>query len=98
MRAGLYLAAAMIAGALVANLLLADPGYVGLRFAGYLIEMSFPTLLLLLVAAYFVGRLLMRAIRARSLLAAARLERRQERARTSLARTVIELSRGDWAQ
>lgn len=98
MKAGLYLAAAMIAGALIANLLLTDPGYVGVRFGGYLVEMSFPTLLLVLVAAYFVGRLLMRAVRARSLLAAARLERRQERARRSLSRTVIELSRGDWAQ
>ena len=98
MKAGIYLAAAMIAGALVANLLLADPGYAGLRFGGYLIEMSVPTLILVLVAGYFVGRLLTRAFRARSLLAAARLERREERARRSLARTVIELSRGDWAQ
>jgi HemY protein len=98
MRAGLYLALAMIAGAVLANLLLADPGYVGLRFAGYLIEMSIPTLLLLGLAGYFLSRLLMRAVRARSLLAAARLERRQDRARRSLTRGITELSRGDWAQ
>jgi HemY protein len=98
MRAGLYIAGAMIAGALVANMLLADPGYVGIRFGGYLIEMSVPTLVLVLVAAYALTRFIVRANQARSAMAKARLERRHERARRSLARGLLQLSRGEWAQ
>ena len=67
MKGGLYIAAAPILGALLANLLLADPGYVALRFAGRLVEMSAVTFLLLLVAAYFAVRLVARAISARQL-------------------------------
>ena len=52
MRSGLYIAAAMIVAALTANLLLADPGYVALRFAGRLIEMSAVTFVLVLLLAY----------------------------------------------
>lgn len=98
MRGALYLALAMIAGAVLANVLLADPGYVGVRFAGYLIEMSVPTLVLSGVAIYFLLRLLLRAVRARSLVQVARRERKEERARRSLARGIVELSRGDWSQ
>ena len=64
MRGGLYVAAAAVLGALLANLLLADSGYVALRFAGRLVEMSAVTFLLLLVAAYFVVRVVSRAISA----------------------------------
>ena len=49
MKGGLYIAVAAVLGALLANLLLADSGYVALRFAGRLIEMSAVTFLLLLI-------------------------------------------------
>jgi HemY protein len=93
---GLYIAAALLAGALLANLLLADPGYVALRFAGRLVEMSVVTFALLLIAAYFAIRLIVRAVNARRLWKQAQDERRHERARRSLARGVLELSEGDW--
>ena len=54
MRGGLYIAAAAILGALLANLLLADPGYVAIRFAGRLVEMSAVTFLLLKIIGFLV--------------------------------------------
>jgi len=96
MRSGLIIAAAMIVAGLVANMLLGDPGYVALRFAGRLIEMSAITFAVLLVAAYFGVRLLLRAITARRSWKAAQEARRHERARRSLAQGLLELSEGNW--
>jgi HemY protein len=96
MRGGLYIAAAAILGALLANLLLNDPGYVALRFAGRLVEMSAVTFLLLLVAAYFAVRLIARAISARQLWRRNQEQRRLERARRSLGQGLLELSEGEY--
>ena len=96
MKAGVYVAIALLAGALVGNLLLADPGYVALRFAGRLVEMSAITFALALLAIYFLVRLLARAINARRLWKAAQRERRAERARRSLSTGLLELAEGDW--
>src|SRR5688572_14368698 len=96
MRSGLIIAAAMIGAALVGNILLGDPGYVALRFAGRLIEMSAITFAVLLVAAYFGVRLLIRLIIARRLWKTAQEARRHERARRSLAQGLLELSEGTW--
>lgn len=98
MKAGLYVAAAMIAGALLANILMADTGYVAVRFAGRLIEMSVPTLVLVLAGAYYLARLVVRASQARAALANVRLERRHERARRSLSRAIVQMARGEWEQ
>lgn len=97
MRRALIIAAALLGGALLANLLLSDPGYVALRFAGRLVEMSAVTFALLLVAAYFVIRLVLRTIKARSSWRRTQEERRRTRARESLARGLLELSEGEWA-
>lgn len=96
MKRGLYLAAALMGGALLANVLLADPGYVALRFAGNLVEMSAVTFLVLVLAAYFGVRLIARLINARRLWQQAQQERRFARARDSLARGLLELSEGEW--
>src|SRR5687767_12267881 len=96
MRSGLIIAAAMIVAGLIGNILLGDPGYVALRFAGRLIEMSAITFVILLVAAYFGVRLIIRLIMARKLWKAAQEERRHERARRSLAQGLLELAEGDW--
>ncbi|MFL6620124.1 MAG: heme biosynthesis HemY N-terminal domain-containing protein [Povalibacter sp.] len=97
MKAGLYIAVALIAGALLAQLLLADPGYVALRFAGYFIEMSAITFVLSLFALYLLIRLASKALKARRLWREAQIQRRQERARRSLARGLLEMSEGNWA-
>ncbi|HEY4367986.1 MAG TPA: heme biosynthesis HemY N-terminal domain-containing protein [Steroidobacteraceae bacterium] len=96
MKGALYIAIALVAGALLAHFVLADPGYVAIRFAGYLIELSAVTFALLLVGAYALVRLIARALNARRLWREGQLQRRQDRARRSLARGVLELSAGEW--
>jgi HemY protein len=96
MKKGLYLAAALLIGAAIATVLMRDTGYVALRFAGYLVEMSAVTFVLMLIAAYAVVRLLSRVIRARKLWKEQQLARRQERARRSLSLAILELAEGDW--
>jgi HemY protein len=96
MKGGLYIAVAAVLGALLANLLLADPGYVALRFAGRVIEMSADTFLLLLIVGYFVVRLGTRAISARQLWRRNQEQRRLERARRSLGQGLLELSAGEY--
>ncbi|MET0534423.1 MAG: heme biosynthesis HemY N-terminal domain-containing protein [Steroidobacter sp.] len=96
MRSGLLIAAAMIVAALIANIVMGDPGYVALRFAGRLIEMSAITFVVLSVAAYFGVRLVIRLITARRSWKAAQEARRHERARRSLAQGLLELAEGNW--
>lgn len=97
MKAGLYIALALLAGALLAHFLLADPGYVALRFGDTLIEMSGVTFVLALIAMYFLIRLFIKLIHARRLWRETQQERRFEKARRSLARGVMEMSEGEWA-
>jgi HemY protein len=96
MRNGLYIAAALLGGALAAHLLLTDAGYVALRFAGYLVEMSAVTFGLLLLAGYFLVRVLLRIVYARRLWRQAQTKRRDERARRSLARGLLDMAEGQW--
>lgn len=97
MRSGLYIAAALLAGALLAQFLLADAGYVAVRFAGYLFEMSAVTFVLVLIASGLLVRLLVRVFNARRLWRQAQAQRRQDRARKSLARGLLEMSEGEWS-
>lgn len=96
MKSGLYIAAAMIVAGLLANIVLGDPGYVALRFAGRLIEMSAVTFVLVLAATYFAVRILIRIFTARRSWKASQEARRQERARRSFAQGILELSEGNW--
>ena len=96
MKGGLYFAAALVLGALLANVLLADPGYVALRFAGRLVEMSAVTFAGLLVGLYLLVRLIVRVINARKAWQRTQEERRHERARRSLAKGLLELAEGEW--
>src|SRR5262245_43958614 len=96
MKGGLYIAAALLGGALLAHLLLTDAGYVALRFAGYLIEMSAVTFALLLLALYFIVRVLLKAFYARRLWRETQMQRRHKRARSSLARGILEMAEGEW--
>jgi len=97
MKTGLYIAAALLVGALLAHFLLADPGYVALRFGHTLIEMSAVTFALALIGAYFVVRLLMKLLYARRLWRETQQERRYQKGRRGLARGIMEMSEGDWA-
>lgn len=97
MRMGVYLALALLGGALLAHFLIADPGYVALRFGDTLIEMSGVAFLLTLLAAYFALWLAIKLVRARRLWRESQQERRFQKARRSLARGLLEMSEGEWA-
>jgi HemY protein len=96
-KAGIYIAIALLVGAALAHFLSADPGYVAMRFGETLVEMSAVSFVLLLVATYVAIRLIARLVKARRLWREAQQERRFERARKSLARGVLEMSAGEWA-
>jgi HemY protein len=96
MKKGLYLAAALLIGAILASILMRDTGYVALRFAGYLVEMSAVTFALVVIGAYALIRLLVRTLNARRLWKEQQRARRWERARRSMAQGTLELAEGAW--
>ncbi len=96
MRNALYVAAALIVGAVLADILLADPGHVAVSLGGWLLEMSVPVFALSLLALYFVARMAIRLFHAPRLHKERQFARRRERARRSLFQGLLELSQGDW--
>ncbi len=96
MKRAWYAAAALLIGALLAEVLLPDPGHVSISLRGVIVDMSVPVFTLLLVASYAAIRLAIRLVQARKLLQEAQLGRRRDRARRSLAQGLLELSQGEW--
>jgi len=96
MRKGIYVSLALLAGALLAQLLLVDPGYVVVAIRGYVVEMSLPAFVLLLAATLLALRLLVGLVRARARIGAALAERRRQKARRSLTEGLLELAAGNW--
>ncbi|MFO1407602.1 MAG: heme biosynthesis HemY N-terminal domain-containing protein [Steroidobacteraceae bacterium] len=96
MRGAVIVALALVGGALVAQWLLADPGYVAIRGGHTLAEMTLPVFVLLLAATYFAARALGGAVGARRRLAEARAERRRRRARLDTERGLLHLAAGNW--
>lgn len=92
----MIVALALVGGALLAHLLLTDPGYVAIRLGQSLFETTLPVLLLLLAAAYFALRGVLGAFTARERLAQLRLERRRRRARDDTQRGLLDLAAGQW--
>lgn len=96
MKAAMIVALALVGGALLAHLLLADPGYVAIRLGQSLFETTLPVLLVLLAAGYFTLRGVLGAFTARERLAQLRLERRRRRAREDTQRGLLDLAAGQW--
>lgn len=96
MKRSLLLAAALLVGAMLANTLLADNGYVAISFRGTLVEMSVPTLALCLVLALLALEGAARLVRWPRLAREARVAERRERARRDLDRGLLEVSSGRW--
>jgi len=96
MKRGMYVALALLLGGVIATWLLNDPGRVIIGLHGYVIEMSLPIAVLLLVGTYIATRLCTRLIRARRRTAEERAARQRERAQQQLAQGLIELSAGEW--
>ena len=103
MRIGLLLLiAAAVLGGLVGTLMLRDPGYVLVSYAGRALETSLWFSLVLLFVAYFAVRILAfvagRLLRGRSLLGSWRAERGQRSADRQTVRGLTLLAEGQWAE
>ncbi len=96
MKGAVIVALALVAGGLLAHLLLGDPGYVAIRTGRFLFETTLPVFLLLLAGAYFAVRALVGAVSARRRLAELRTVRRRRRAREDTQRGLLDLAAGNW--
>ncbi len=98
MKLGLLVIVALVLSAIAASLLLADPGYVVINFRGYLIEMSVPILLALVVLIFVTAWLIVKLFRAPRKLGEAAGRFRVSRAGQRLTRGVIEVAEGNFAK
>lgn len=98
MKAGLVIVLTLLLGALAANFLLQDNGYVLINFRGYAVEMSVPVLLLLLVVAYIAVRALVRLWQAPRQLGELAARRSRRKATERMVRGYIELAEGNFAR
>ena len=89
MRFAFWGVVALVLGTLGAHFLLQDRGYVLIDFRGYVIEMSVPALVLLLVAGYALVRVSIALWRTPRRLGAAVAERRARSAGDKLTRGLI---------
>jgi HemY protein len=96
MKGAVIVALALVAGGLLAHLLLGDPGYVAIRAGRTLFETTLPVFLLLLAGSYVAVRWLGGAASARRRLAELRAERRRRRARNDTRRGLLDLAAGNW--
>jgi len=97
-RFGFWAVAALVFGALLAHFLLQDNGLVTISMRSYVVTMSVPVLVVMLVVAYFSVRLLIGIWRAPRRLGAGIAERRSRSAGKRLTRGLIHLSEGEWAR
>ena len=98
MRLGVAALFAVLLGAFAAHFLLADRGYVLMNFRGYVIEMSVPGLVIVLVLAYLFVRALVAVAEAPRRWRAAREQRLLERRDSDLTTGLTQLIEGNWAR
>jgi HemY protein len=98
MRLGIYALFALLLGAFAAHFLLQDRGYVLINFAGYVIEMSVPGLVMVLAGLYLAIRGVVALVHAPRRFGAALVQRRVRRSGGDLLRGFIHLTEGDWAR
>jgi HemY protein len=98
MKTGLAIIIALALGALAANYLLQDNGYVLIHFRGYSVEMSVPVLVFILVLIYLAVRICIHIVRAPRRLGELAAQRRQRKAGERITRGYIELGEGNFAR
>lgn len=98
MKFGAIVVAALILSAFAAHFLLADPGYVAINFRGYLIEMSVPVLVSIVVLLVIGIWLIRRFIQAPRRLGEVAGRYRAGRAGLKLTRGMIEVAEGNFAR
>jgi HemY protein len=96
MRFGAWALAALMLGAFGAHFLLQDRGYVLINFRSYVIEMSVPVLVLVLILLYALVRLGVRLWRAPRQLGESLAGRRFRKAGGKLTQGMIHMTEGDW--
>lgn len=92
------IALALLLGAVLASLLLIDPGHVAISLRGYVVEMTLPVTAILLVMLYLVVRMMARFIRSKRRAAAERALRLRDRSQQQLERGLVAFSEGNWAE
>jgi HemY protein len=95
---GLLLVLTLALGALSANYLLVNPGYVLINYRGYAIEMTVPVLVFLLVLIYLVVRAGVRMWHAPRQLGEMAARRRVRKAGDRIVRGYIEMGEGNFAR
>jgi len=98
MRFGAIVVAALIISAIAAHFLLGDPGYVAINFRGYLVEMSVPVLVSLIVLLVISIWLIRRMVQAPRRLGEAAGRYRAGRAGQKLTLGMIEVAEGNFAR
>ena len=98
MRFGVAALLAVLLGAFLAHFLLADRGYVLVNFRGYVVEMSVPGLVIVLVAAYLFVRALVAVAEAPRRWREGRAQRQLERRDSDLEAGLAQLIEGNWAR
>lgn len=98
MRFGLLGLAVLVLGALIAQVLLQDRGYVLVDFRGYVLEMSVPGLVLVLTAIYAAIRLLAFFWHAPGRVGRRIARRRASRSGGRLTQALLSMAEGDWAK
>lgn len=98
MKVSLVLVVTLILGALAANFLLQDNGYVLISFRGTVVEMSVPVLLMLLLLAYIATRIIVRIWHVPRRLGEYAARRRTRKAGELITRGYIELGQGNFAR
>jgi HemY protein len=98
MKFGAIVVIALILSAIAAHFLLGDPGYVAISFRGYLIEMSVPVLVGILVLLAITVWIVRRIIQAPRRLGEAAGRYRAGRAGEKLTLGMIEVAEGNFAR
>ena len=98
MKFGLIVVLTLAFGAVAANFLLQDNGYVLINFHGYALETSAPILAFLLVLLYLAVRLLTRIFQAPRQIRETTSRSRARRAARQITRGYIEVAEGNFAK
>jgi HemY protein len=98
MKFGIVVVIALLASAFAAHFLLRDPGYVIINFRSYIIEMSVPVLLGIVLSLIFCLWLLLKIWHAPRMLGEAASRYRSSRAGERLTRGMIEIAEGNFSK
>ena len=98
MKFGLIVVIALVASAFIAQAVLQDPGYVVINIRGYIIEMSVPVLIGLIVLGIFALRLMVGLFRAPRKLGQAAGRYRSGKAGQRLTKGMIQIAEGNFAK